>query len=355
MLKLGILDQSPVWTGGDAARSLRSTIGLAGLAERLGYSRFWVSEHHSAAGLAGSSPEVLLAAIGAHTSRIRIGSGGVLLPHYSPYKVAENFKVLQALYPGRLDLGIGRAPGGMPIVSRAMGRESGKDKEEGFAQSLRELGAYIGSGPPLEAGHPLAGLAAMPEVSGVPEVWLLGSSLHSAQVASEMGAGFAFAHFINGRGGQEVVREYRRRYRPGPLGGVPRVAVCVFVVCMDTDAAAEREAAALDLRLLQGDKGDYGKPVPGREEALRYPYSAQDRARIAANRSRMVVGGTARVSRALPAFAQSYGADEVIVNCMTADPDSRDRCYKLLARLFLNGDARPRGGVIGNGGIGGLR
>lgn len=352
MIKLGVLDQSPIWAGGDAARALQATVDLARLAERLGYSRYWVSEHHGAGGLAGSSPEVLLAAIGARTSRIRIGSGGVLLPHYSPYKVAENFRVLQGLYPGRIDLGIGRAPGGMPAVSKALGREEGKDKEEGFAKSLRELGAFIGSGPPLEPEHPLAGLAATPQVSTVPDIWLLGSSGHSAHVASAMGAGFAFAHFINGGGGHAAVREYRRSYRPGPLGSVPRVAVCVYVVCMDSDAEAEREAAALDLRLLLADKGQFGGTTPAREEALGYPYDAYDRTRIAANRRRMLVGGPDRIARELPAFAAGYGADEVLVNCITADPQSRIRCYERLAELFLRQGVR--GGVIGNRGIGGM-
>lgn len=334
MLKLGVLDQSPVLSGGDAVQALRNTLELAKLADRLGYSRFWVSEHHNAPGLAGSSPEVLLAAIGAHTSRIRIGSGGVLLPHYSPYKVAENFRMLEGLYPGRVDLGIGRAPGGMPLVSRALGRASGKDKEDGFIDSLRELGSYLGTGPALDGSHPLAGLAATPSVRTRPEPWLLGSSGHSAQVASALGAGFAFAHFINGQGGQSAAREYRRRFRPGPLGSAPRVAACVFVVCMDSDREAENEAAALDLRLLLNDKGDFGSPVPGREQARRYPYSAYDRAKIAENRSRMIVGGPERVGRMLSALASSYGADEMIVNCITADAESRFKCYERLAALF---------------------
>ncbi|MDG0808784.1 LLM class flavin-dependent oxidoreductase [Cohnella rhizosphaerae] len=321
-------------SGGDAAQALRDTIELAALAERLGYSRFWVSEHHNAKGLAGASPEVLLAALGANTSRIRIGSGGVLLPHYSPYKVAENFRVLEGLYPGRIDLGIGRAPGGMPLVSRAMGREAGKDKEAGFVESLRELAAYLNIGPPLEAGHPLAGLEASPEIATRPEAWLLGSSAHSAQVASALGAGFAFAHFINGQGGQAATREYRRRFRAGPLGTAPRVAVCVYVVCMDDDGQAEREAASLDLRLLLNDKGEYGLPVPSREEARAYAYDVYDRARIAHNRSRMIVGGPERAKRSLYALAASYGADEIIVNGVTADAASRSASLARVAGLF---------------------
>ncbi|MFD2329967.1 LLM class flavin-dependent oxidoreductase [Cohnella sp. GCM10020058] len=340
MLRLGVLDQSPVLSGGDAAQALRDTVELARLAEGLGYSRFWVSEHHNATGLAGSSPEVLLSAVGSRTSRIRIGSGGVLLPHYSPYKVAENFRVLEGLYPGRIDLGIGRAPGGMPLVSRAMGREAGKDKEAGFVNSLHELAAYLNLGPPLGPGHPLAGLAAAPAVRTQPEAWLLGSSSHSAQVASAMGAGFAFAHFINGQGGQSAARAYRKGFRPGPLGALPRVAVCIFVVCMDDDSQAEREAASLDLRLLLNEKGEFGRPVPSREEARAYAYSAADRARIAENRSRMIVGGPDRVKRMLYALASSYGADEIIVNCITADAASRSASLGRVAGLIRKRIAR---------------
>ncbi|MBB6669660.1 LLM class flavin-dependent oxidoreductase [Cohnella nanjingensis] len=335
MLKLGILDQSPVLTGEGAAEALRHTLALAQGADRLGYTRFWVSEHHNAKGLAGSSPEVLLAAIGAHTSRIRIGSGGVLLPHYSPYKVAENFRLLEGLYPGRVDLGIGRAPGGMPLVSQALGRSSGKEREEAFERSLTELGSFVGTGTPLETEHPLAGLSATPDVPTVPDVWMLGSSGYSATVAAKLGARFAFAHFINGHGGQSAVRDYLRHYRPGPLGGKPGVAVCVFVLCGEDDEEAEREARALDLRLLYLEQGEFNRAVPSDEEAERYAYSAWDRARIADNRSRMIVGGPATVARLLPAFARSYGADEVIVTCMMSRADRRLRSYERLARLFI--------------------
>ncbi|MCC3377068.1 LLM class flavin-dependent oxidoreductase [Cohnella sp. REN36] len=335
MLRLGVLDQSPVLAGEGAEEALRHTLALARLADRLGYSRFWVSEHHNAKGLAGSSPEVLLAAVGAHTSRIRIGSGGVLLPHYSPYKVAENFRLLEGLYPGRVDLGVGRAPGGMPIVSQALGRLAGTDREEAFERALTELGAFVGTGHPLEGAHPLAGLSATPDVRTAPDVWMLGSSGYSATVAAKLGAKFAFAHFINGYGGQDAMRDYLRHYRVGPLGSRPGTAVCVFVLCGADDEEAEREARSLDLRLLYLEQGQFHRAVPTAEEASDYPYSAWDRARIADNRSRMVVGGPAKVARLLPALASSYGTDEVIVTGMMSRADSRLQSYERLAALFL--------------------
>ncbi|CAM3838139.1 LLM class flavin-dependent oxidoreductase [Cohnella lubricantis] len=333
-LTLGVLDQSPIGPGENAQAALRHTLELASATDRMGYSRFWVSEHHNAPGLAGSSPEVLLAAIGAYTRHIRIGSGGVLLPHYSPYKVAENFRVLEGLYPGRIDLGIGRAPGGMPLSSVALRGGAPKQPDERFPESLRELASYLEISPPLGREHPLAGLKATPLVETVPELWLLGSSGYSAAAAAQMGSGFSFAHFINGYGGQGAVRDYRRHYRPGPLGAQPKVNVCVFVICTDSDAAAEREASAMDLRLLYQEKGEFGKPFPTPEEASAYPYSEWDRTRIAENRQRMIVGGPDRVRSALTAFAASYGAEEVMVNCLMSDFRLRMRSYELLAEMF---------------------
>ncbi|WP_035155900.1 LLM class flavin-dependent oxidoreductase [Cohnella thermotolerans] len=337
-LMLGVLDQSPIGPGENAVVALRHTLELVRAAERLGYSRFWVSEHHDSAGLAGSSPEVLVSAIGAHTSRIRIGSGGVLLPHYSPYKVAENFRVLEALYPGRCDLGIGRAPGGMPLASLALRNGGAKPADERFPQMLGELGTFLGLAPPFGPEHPLSDLTATPRVDTAPEIWLLGSSGYSAVVAAQMGAGFSFAHFINGYGGQGAVRDYLRHFRPGPLGSKPKVNACVFVVCADTDALAEREAAAMDLRLLYHEKGEYNRPFPTPEEAAAYPYAEWERMRIADNRKRMIVGGPDRVRRALIAFAESYRTDEVLATCILSDFKLRLRSYELLAEMFHRSD-----------------
>ncbi|UUZ81008.1 LLM class flavin-dependent oxidoreductase [Paenibacillus sp. P26] len=318
--------------GENAVMAMRQTLELAKAAEGWGYSRYWVSEHHDTTGLAGSSPEVLISAIGAHTSRIRVGSAGVLLPHYSPYKVAENFRVLEALYPGRIDLGIGRAPGGMPIASQALGYGRPQNREEQFAQQLRDLGGFLRDR--LEPGHRFEGLRATPLVDTEPELWSLGSSGYSAERASELGAAFSFAHFINGEGGQEAVRRYRRYFREGPLGREPRVNACVIVVCAETDEEAERLATSIDLRSLFLEQGKFGAALPSPEEAASYPYTEWDRMRIRANRSRMLVGGPDKVKAAMLGFAESYGTEELIVMTIAHEFAARLRSYELLAEIF---------------------
>lgn len=337
MLRLGVLDQSPILPGSDAGAALRQTLELARLTEKLGYTRFWVSEHHDTPSLAGSSPEVLLAAIGAHTERIRIGSAGVLLPHYSPYKVAENFRVLEGLYPNRVDLGIGRAPGGMPAATRALRHGRPDEIAEAFVESLTDLAAYLEPEPESGEGKELPPrLRATPLVSTKPDIWLLGSSDYSAARAAELGASFSFAHFINGEGGQEAVRRYLADYRPGPLGNRARANASVIVICAETDEEADRLAAPLDLKLLLLEQGKFGRDVTF-EEALRYPYSEYDRMRIRYNRKRMIVGSPERVRESLLRFAESYGVDEVIVNTITPDFASRVRSYELVAKLFMAG------------------
>ncbi|MCP3775123.1 LLM class flavin-dependent oxidoreductase [Paenibacillus sp. MZ04-78.2] len=332
MLNLGVLDQSPIIPGETAADAMRRTLELAKTVERLGYTRYWVSEHHDTPGLAGSSPEVLIAAIAAHTSRIRVGSAGVLLPHYSPYKVAENFRVLEALYPGRIDLGIGRAPGGMPIASEALRYGRPKDREEHFAVMLRDLGGFLSDW--MEPGHRFEGVRATPLVDTAPELWLLGSSGFSADRASELGGAFSFAHFINGDGGHEAVRRYFANYRPGPLGASPQANVCVIVICADTDEEAERLAASTDLRLLLLEQGQFRWPFPTPEEAANYPYTDWDRMRIRANRRRMIVGGPEKVRTQMLEFSKGYGVEELIVLTYTYDFQARLRSYDLLAEVF---------------------
>jgi luciferase family oxidoreductase group 1 len=330
-LKLSVLDQSPLLGGADATEALRQTIRLAKRAEALGYERYWAAEHHDTPGLAGSAPEVLIAAIAANTERIRVGSGGVLLPHYSPYKVAEQFRVLEALYPGRIDLGIGRAPGGMPLASKALRYGRQKIMDDKLPYALLELHGYLRDR--LPEGHELQGLQATPATSTAPELWLLGSSDVSARIAADLGGAFVFSHFINGDDGLRIVREYRDAYRAGPLGGVPRVAVAVHVVCADSDEEAETFAKALDLRFLLFEQGQFRRPFPTQDEAREYPYTEWDRMRIRDNRRRMLVGGPAAMRETLPAFAAEYGVDELIVVTYAPTYDARLRSYELLAEV----------------------
>ncbi|WP_231571641.1 LLM class flavin-dependent oxidoreductase [Gordoniibacillus kamchatkensis] len=303
---------------------------LAQAADRLGYTRFWVAEHHSTPGIASSSPEVLVAALAARTSRIRIGSGGVLLSHYSALKVAEQFRTLEALYPGRIDLGIGRAPGGMPRTAAAL-RDGRPDAPERFPEQLGELACFLTDTVPT--GHRHEGISAVPLIDSAPQLWLLGSTDRSAQFAAGLGAAFAFAHFINGSGGESVVQSYKRSFRPSALGAVPEASAAVYVLCADTDEEAGRLAASADLQLLRQEKGEFGD-VPSPAEAAAYPYGKWDGLRIAENRKRMIVGGPETVRNRLLAFSRQYGVGEVIVVTTAYEFGARLRSYELLAQAM---------------------
>ncbi|MNI09277.1 Limonene 1,2-monooxygenase [compost metagenome] len=332
MLKLSILDQSPVMTGNTHREALSQTLQLAQAADSWGYTRYWVAEHHNSIGLASSSPEVLISTLAARTSRIRVGSGGVLLPHYSAYKVAENFRVLDALYPGRIDLGIGRAPGGTPHTAKAL-RDGKADIFEGldrFPEQLVDLRAFLTDTIP--AGHRYEGIAASPFIPTVPQMWLLGSTGQSGVYAAGLGAAFCFAHFINGSGGVDVVRKYVQEFQPSSLNVVPQAMAGVYVVCADSSEEAERQAAVVDLMLLKTEKGMQGS-VPTLVETERYPYTEGDRLRIQDNRSRMIVGEPKHVQGRLQQLAAAYRIDEVMVITSTADFAARLRSYELLAEV----------------------
>ncbi|MCZ8521962.1 MULTISPECIES: LLM class flavin-dependent oxidoreductase [Paenibacillus] len=331
MITLSVLDQSPIPEGSTAAETLAQTARLAKETERLGYRRFWVSEHHAAGSLAGSSPEVLISHLAAVTSRIRLGSGGVMLPHYSAYKVAENFRLLEALYPGRIDVGLGRAPGGMPLATQALqeGRASGVDR---YPEQVADLTAYLRDA--LPEGHRFAGLKASPVIPASPPVWLLGSSDESARLAAEQGTAFAYAHFINGYGGPEAMRWYRNHFRPAAEGDRPQSLVAVFTVCADTDEEAERLASSMDLSFLFLEKGVQWPGIPSPETAANYPYSAYDRSRIEGNRSRMIIGSAATVKAKLLEFSERYGTGELMIVTIMHDVEARLRSYRLLAEAF---------------------
>ncbi|MCL6456790.1 MAG: LLM class flavin-dependent oxidoreductase [Gorillibacterium sp.] len=333
-LKLGVLDQSPILKGATASQALQKTIELAGVADRLGFSRYWVSEHHDAPGLAGSSPEVLISAIAARTQSIRIGSGGVMLPHYSPYKVAENFRVLEGLYPQRIDLGIGRAPGGMPNATRALRYGRLPSPGDPFPEMLRETAAFLASGLTIDEDRSFGTITATPIVATIPQIWLLGSSDYSGRRAAELGAGFSYAHFINAESGRDVMRRYFGEYRSGPLGAEPKANVCVITVCADTEEEAEQQAKCIDLRLLRFENGDIGSELPTPEEAEQYPYSEIEQSRVRFNRNRMIVGGRESMEEKLFAFAQSYGVDELLLLVMTNDYATRTHSYELLAQYI---------------------
>jgi luciferase family oxidoreductase group 1 len=329
-LRLGVLDQSPIRAGGTAGDALAETIKLAKFVESLGYGRYWLAEHHASEGLAGPSPEIMIARVAAETSRIRVGSGGVMLPHYSPYKVAENFRVLESLYPGRIDLGIGRAPGSDYPTSRALayGSPVGADY---FPNMVQDLDGFLHDS--LPADHPLGRVRALPKTEGAPPIWMLGSSDFGGAYAAHFGIAFSFAHFINPTGGDQVMRAYFEKFQPSQRLARPVANIGVFVVCADTDAEAQRIVATRDLQRLRADQGRHG-PMPSIEEATSYPYSAPERERVRYNRARTVVGDPAAVKAELLALAARYGVDEILVITNVYNFADRLRSYELLAEAF---------------------
>ncbi|MFN2606378.1 MAG: LLM class flavin-dependent oxidoreductase [Acidimicrobiales bacterium] len=335
---LSVLDQTPVPEGCTAAEAVGHTVALARAAEALGYRRYWLAEHHDTPSLAGTAPEVLVAAVAGATCRIRVGSGGVLLPYYSPLKVAEAFRMLHTLHPGRIDLGVGRAAGTDPTAEAALLASGGASGDRHFVEHLADLLGFLRGDLPAE--HPYAGVRAMPDGPGEPEVWLLGSSSHSSSAAGLFGLSFAFAHFITPDFGPQLVAGYRRRFRPGVLEA-PRVAVAVSVLCADTDADARRQASTTDLWRL-GPEGSARPPISPPDAVAAHRWTELERVRADQARAKSVVGPPEVVRPRLEALAADFGVDELIVLTVCHDPAARLRSYELLAEAFdLAGPGRP--------------
>src|SRR5688572_26332286 len=328
-MHLSVLDQSPVISGLGARRALQETLALARRADELGYHRYWLAEHHAIAALADPCPEVLLARLGAETKRIRVGTGGVLLPYYSAFRVAESFRMLEALYPGRIDLGIGRAPGGDARTAQAVSGGGFPDAAR-FPEQVWQLTAHLDG--KLPAGHPFERVRVQPEVETAPEVWLLGSSDYSGALAAELGLPFSFAHFINPNGGDAVMRAYREMFKPG-REKAPRTMVCTFAICGESDEDAERLAAPIDLRRLHMAL-NIDSPVPTPEEAARHSYSTEERRYVMGQRPRAVIGSPEKAKKEFNRLAENYQADEVMALTITGDYASRRRSYELLIGAF---------------------
>ena len=329
-LKLSILDQSPIISGGSSADALRATVALAKRADQLGFYRYWLAEHHNMRGLADPCPEILLGHIAAATQKIRVGTGGVMLPYYSPLKVAEVFRMHEALHPNRIDLGMGRAPGGDRMTANAMNAHAFDDME-GFPRQVMEVVGWLDRTLPEE--HPYASVQAMPAGLSSPEVWLLGSSDYSGALAAYLGLRFAFAHFINAQGGDAVARAYRNDFRPSLRESTPYAMVCVFALCAETQAGAQRLAASIDHRRMLMAVGREA-PIATVAEAQAYPYTDRDRAIIERERARAVIGTPDRVKARLMEIANAYSADELMIITITGDYASRMRSYELLAAEF---------------------
>jgi luciferase family oxidoreductase group 1 len=330
-LKLAVLDQSPVPAGSTAGQALQNSIALARLVDRLGYSRFWMSEHHAMETLACTAPEVLLARIGAETRRIRLGSGGIMLPHYSAFKIAEVFRTLHALYPGRVDLGIGRAPGGGPIEALALKRERGTKMPDDFEDQVAELLAYFDHTFP--AGHPFGSLRVAPEVPGSPDVWMLGSSLWSSRAAAEFGLPYAFAHFFFGMGTRQAIEGYQQAFTASSRRTQPEAMAAVGVICAETDEEANFLATSVRLlqrRIRMNDR----RPVAAPEDAVRELAALGGATPEEGEWPRYFVGAPSRVREQLDSMASALGISELVVNTITWDHGARMRSYELLANAF---------------------
>jgi len=322
---LSILDQSPIVAGAAPGDAVAATLELARRAEALGYHRYWLAEHHAMRGLADASPEVLLARLTAETARIRLGTGGIMLPHYSAFKVAEAFRMLEALAPGRIDLGLGRAPGGTGLVSAAL---ESRDPAE-FPIQVGQLVDFLDG--TTSADSPFAPLAAMPSGRTSPDVWLLGSSDYGALLAARMGLPYTFAHFIAGDA-PEVTHAYRQRYAPSERYPQPRVMIATAAIVAPTDEEAEAltwPVALWRMRLFRG----ISTPVPSLAESDAYPWTPRERDEVRRTR-RVIAGAPATVARKLAALLDAHGADEAMIVTITADYALRLRSYELLADAF---------------------
>jgi luciferase family oxidoreductase group 1 len=326
-MQLNILDQCPIPEGSTAGDALRNTIELAKRADQLGYGRYWLAEHHGTPGLACTSPEVMIGPVAAATSRIRVGSGGVMLPHYSPLKVAENFSMLSALFPGRIDLGIGRAPGTSSQVAFALQRDRRQPSPDDFREQMDELLGYFCQG---ESRGPFRQAAELR--FQCPEVSLLGSSAQSAVWAAELGLPYVFADFIH-PGGAAMAAYYREHFRPSATLTEPKVSVAVWALCADTDEEALRISASARMMLLLLFRGRL-TAVPPVEKALAYlAHEGVPIDSLPAGR-RIIAGAPERVRAAIEGVAAEYGADEVFVVNIVHDPAVRMRCYELIAEAF---------------------
>ncbi len=327
-LALSVLDQAPVPDGSTAAEALQQTLALARATEALGYRRYWVAEHHGTRSLAATAPEVLVGAVAGATSSIRVGSGGVLLSHYSPLKVAEVFRTLAALHPGRVDLGIGRTPGADPVTEAALQYLPGVPGDERYPDKVVDLISFLHDR--LEPGHPFEAVRAMPDGVPAPAVWMLGSSSHSGAAAAYLGQRFAFAHFITPAFGPQVVDAYRRGFQPSEEVPAPEALVAVGVVCADTDAEAARLARSAEVWGLRPEGTERG-PLLSPEDAAARALTDLEEAKVAQSRAARIVGGPARVRDELVALSEAYGVDELMLVTVCHDAGARRRSYELVA------------------------
>ncbi len=332
MIPLSVLDLSVVTTGTRPAAALRNSIDLARHVDGLGYVRYWLAEHHNLASVASPAPDLMIGQIAAVTKNIRVGSGGVMLPNHAPLVVAERFKMLEALFPGRIDLGLGRAPGTDGATAHAL--RSRLDRREGddFLERLQELILWETRGFP--PGHPYNNVVAMPDDSPLPPIWLLGSSDYSSELAAQAGMGFAFAHHFASYDAVAAMTNYHAHFKKqGGWRPTPHGILAVAAIAAETDAEAEKLASSADLNRLRRDRGQF-LPLPSVEEALAYPYTAPERASIMRNRERLFVGSPATIVSKLTPMLDAAKPDELMIITAVYDHEARKKSYSLLADAF---------------------
>ncbi len=338
-MQLSVLDQSASLSGRPQDASIRETLELAQFCEELGYARFWVSEHHNHPAIVGTAPEILMAAIAATTKRIRIGSAGIMLPHYSALKVAEQFRVLEALAPGRIDMGLGRAPGSDRLTSFALNPRSDTAADQ-FPAQIRDLMAWVAD-EPLPDAHPFRKVRAFPTGPYAPEAWILGSSDYGAQVAAHFGLPYCFAYFFtDGQGVETAMDLYRQNYRPSARWPTPHASICVWALAADTTEAARVHFSSRALWRLLRDRNELGA-LPSVEEAAAYPYTAADLGRIAYMQEIALIGRPEEVGLRMRALAAKLDVQELVVVTWAHDPAVRRRSYALLAEEFGLGGVTP--------------
>ncbi|MGC4038915.1 MAG: LLM class flavin-dependent oxidoreductase [Chitinophagaceae bacterium] len=330
-IKLSVLDQTPIRKGGSASESLTETVELVQLAEKLGYTRYWISEHHNTITLAGAAPEVLLARLGAETKSIRLGSGGIMLPNHSSLKVAENFRLLEALYPDRIDLGLGRAPGGDRATSRLLNPSNEFDPHS-YIEQIRELSDFLTETPTPQ--NMSGKIKAIPSIDSKPEMWILTSSGESAYLAAHFGIALSYAQFINPVGGPDAIKIYKERFKPSDHLTTPQTNVGIFVFCSESEEKVFQAKKLMEYRFLSFERGDFNR-LYSYEDIEDYKFSQAEEDRLQFHRQRFIAGTPEVVEKKLTDLATSFDTNEIVVATFADTKEDRFRSYELLADIFL--------------------
>lgn len=331
-IRLSVLDQTPVRRGSNAKEALQESVQLVRLADELGYKRYWVSEHHNTTMLAGSAPEVLIARLANETKNIRLGSGGIMLPNHSTLKVAENFRLLEAMYPQRIDLGIGRAPGGDRITSQLL-NPSNNFNPQNYIQQVADLEAFFKD--EITAGTINGKVKAIPVIDTAPDIWMLTSSGESAYLAAHFGIALCFAKFINPIGAEEAISDYKKNFKAGKQSTEPQTCIAVFGFCSEDEETCREVQAMMDFRFLSFEKGQYNLQF-SYDDIKEYQYSPSEWQRVLHNRDRVIIGSPDDMKEKIMALADTCDTDEIMIATFTERFEDRLQSYRLLANLFSN-------------------